>query len=48
MDTLSNPFWDSQGRIASPHFGRLVSNLDHSGLLDEETPDRAFAEKPKL
>jgi hypothetical protein len=48
MDTLCDPLWNSQRGITSPHLRRLVSDRDHSGLSDEETPDRAFAEKPEF
>src|SRR5258708_5739430 len=48
MNMLCDPLWNSQRGITSPHLRRLVSDRDHSGLSDEEAPDRAFAEKPEL
>jgi hypothetical protein len=48
MDTLGDPFGNSQGGVPSPHSGGLVGDLDDSGLLDEQSADRTFAENPKL
>jgi hypothetical protein len=44
MDTLGNPFRDSQRGVASPNFGGRVRDLDDPGLLNKEAADRTFAE----